>query len=195
MDPDLPLIRALQAGNDSALDELIRRHQEPLLHFVHRYLRDETAARDVVQETFVRAYFKATKFEPRAAVKTWIYAIALNLCRDQSRRIARRREVSVEAIRASQPSAESVDPSPAPDAQSSQRDQFLALQTAIEQLPRRLREALVLFSLDGKSQKETAEILGTTAKTVELRIYRAKSRLRQLLGGVLGDFSREKREN
>lgn len=65
MDPDLPLMEALQAGDDSALNELIDRHREPLFHFVYRYLRDEPVAREVVQETFVRVYFKAKTFAPR----------------------------------------------------------------------------------------------------------------------------------
>ncbi|HWB96070.1 MAG TPA: sigma-70 family RNA polymerase sigma factor [Bryobacteraceae bacterium] len=195
MDPDLPLIRALQAGDDSALDELIRRHQAPLLHFVHRYLRNETAARDVVQETFVRTYFKAPKFEPRASVKTWIYAIAINLCRDESRRMARRRShVSMDepAVGDRAPPL-LADPSPSPDETAGRHDQFSALQAAIEELPRPLREALVLFALDDRSQKETADILGTTPKTVELRVYHAKSRLRQMLRGMLGDSRRDNR--
>src|SRR3989338_605341 len=91
-------MEALQAGDDSALTELIHRHREPLFHFVYRYLRDETVAHEVVQETFVRVYFKVRKFEPRSLAKTWIYAIALNLCRDQSRKLAKRwREVSLNA--------------------------------------------------------------------------------------------------
>ncbi|HVU15460.1 MAG TPA: sigma-70 family RNA polymerase sigma factor [Candidatus Didemnitutus sp.] len=188
MDPDLPLIRALQAGDDSALDELIRRHQAPLLHFVYRYLRNEAAARDVVQETFVRTYFKAPKFEPRAAVKTWMYAIAVNLCRDEARRMMRRRsEVSVdEPVRSEAPPPLLADPNPSPDEMAGRHDQFSALQAAIEELPRPLREALVLFALDERSQKEAADILGTTPKTVELRVYHAKARLRRMLRGVLG---------
>ena len=90
MDPDLPLIEALQAGDESALNELINRHREPLFYFVYRYLRDEMAARDVVQETFVRVFFKARTFRPRSSVKTWIYTIALNLTRDEGRRLGRR---------------------------------------------------------------------------------------------------------
>ena len=68
MDSDLPLIEVIQAGDDSALNELIHRHREPLFHFAFRYLREETAARDVVQETFVRVYFKAGKFTPKSSV-------------------------------------------------------------------------------------------------------------------------------
>lgn len=64
-------------------------------------------------------------------------------------------------------------------------DHFGFLQRAVDQLPVRLREALVLFSLEGKSQRETADILGTTPKTVEFRVYHAKNKLRELLRDIL----------
>lgn len=188
MDPDLPLIEAIQAGDDSALTKLIHRHREPLFHFVYRYLRDETAAGDVVQEAFVRAYFKAPQFQPRATVKTWLYAIALNLCRDQFRRLAkRRREVPLDPLASGNPvSLEPADLRPTPDEAAGQKDRFAVLQRAIDQLPQPLREALILFSLEGKTQKEAADILDTTPKAIETRVYHAKTKLRQWFGSHFG---------
>jgi DNA-directed RNA polymerase specialized sigma24 family protein len=55
-DPDLPLGRALQAGDDRALNELVRKYQEPLFGFICRYIGDEETAQDILQETFVRLY-------------------------------------------------------------------------------------------------------------------------------------------
>jgi RNA polymerase sigma-70 factor (ECF subfamily) len=184
VDPDLPLIEALQAGNESALNELIDRHREPLFYFAFRYLRDETAARDVVQEAFVRVFFKAKTFEPRASVKTWIYAIALNLIRDEGRRLSKhQRNVSLDAPGpGDRPPLEVEDSAPTPDQQTGQKDRFAGLHSAIEKLPHNLRAALVLFCLEGKSQNEAAEILGTTPKTVEMRVAHARQRLRQLMG-------------
>lgn len=183
MDPDLPEIQALQAGDDSALNELISRHREPLFHFVFRYLRDETAARDVVQETFVRVYFKAGKFKPKATVKTWIYTIALNLCRDQGRRLAKRSsDISLNALRpGDQPPLEIADGAPSPVEQAGQGDRFASLKHAIDRLPHKLKSALVLFSLQGYSQKEAADMLETTPKTIELRVAHAKQKLRAIL--------------
>jgi RNA polymerase sigma factor (sigma-70 family) len=185
VDPDLPLIEALQAGGDSALTELIHRHREPLFHFVFRYLRDETAARDVVQETFVRVYFKAAKFTPKFSVKTWVYTIALNLCRDHARRLTKRRgDVSLDAPVATNASrVEVTDNALTPSVRAIQVERFAALQQAINDLPQKLKEALILFSIEERSQKEVAELLETTPKTVELRVYRARTRLREALGG------------
>lgn len=176
MDPDLPLIHALQRGDDSALNELMIRHREPLFHFAFRMVRNEAAARDIVQEAFVRAYFGAAKFKPKATVKTWLYSIALNLTRDHVRRSAKRRgEVSLDAEH--QPT----DLGFSQSADLPRSDEFTLLQRGIDELPAKLREALVLFSLEQKSQREAAEILGTTPKTVELRVYHAKQKLRDWL--------------
>lgn len=187
MDPDLPLIEALRAGDDSALNELINRYREPLFQFVFRYLRNETAARDVVQETFVRAYFKAAKFESRSSVKTWLHAIALNLSREQARRLGKHRgEIALDTSSARRNElTEIADGGPGPNDTTVQRDRAAILQRAIDRLPSSLRDALILFSLEGKSQKEAAEILHTTPKTVELRVYHAKKKLREWLGDLL----------
>ena len=184
MDPDLPLIEALQAGDDSALNELINRHREPLHRFVFRYLRDETAACDVVQETFVRVYFKAGKFAPKSAVKTWIYAIALNLCRDHGRRLGRHRgDISMDApVRDDGPRLEIADTAPGPSTKAVNADRFVLLQRAIDQLPDKLKEVLILYSLEERSQHEVAELLGISPKAVETRVYHAKAKLRVALG-------------
>jgi RNA polymerase sigma factor CnrH len=181
-DPDLPLIQALQTGDDTALNELINRHREALFHFAFRVVRDESAARDVVQETFVRVYFGAVKFKPRATVKTWLYTIALNLSRDHARRRTRQREAfSLDASTDPAARPEVVDGAPLANDAAGRHDEFALLQQAIDHLPQHLREALVLFCIDGKSQREAADILGTTPKTVELRVYHAKKKLREWL--------------
>jgi len=181
VDPDLPLIQALQAGDDSALNELMNRHREPLYRFLHRYLRDETATRDVAQETFVRLYFKANQFKPHALVKTWLYTIAVNLARDHLRKTAkRRRDVSLGEIGTS--SVDMADTGSVPGDRIVRRESVAKLQQAIDRLPDPLREALVLFAIEGKSQKEAADMLAITPKTVELRVYHAKKKLREWLG-------------
>lgn len=184
MDPDLPLIEALQAGDDSALTELINRHRESLFRFVLRYVQNEAVARDLLQETFVRGYFKVRSFEPRASVKTWLFTIALNLCRDRARRITRHpAEFSLD-LPPSNASVEShvEDSGPSPSEITAAREQAGQLERAIAGLPTSLREPLILFSLEERSQKEVAEILGITPKAVETRVYQAKAKLRILFG-------------
>src|SRR5258707_12704021 len=84
-DPDLALVRALQAGEDRALETLMDRHQEGVFRFVFRHISNEADAIELTQDAFVRAYFNIGKFRPTAKFVTWLYHIALNLCRDHSR--------------------------------------------------------------------------------------------------------------
>ncbi len=183
----MPLIEAIQAGEDLALNELIQRHREPLFRFAFRYLRDETAARDVAQETFVRGYFKAGTFRPQSTVKTWLYTIATNLCRDRLRRLGKHRhDISIDVPHEDGGHTELADAQPIPSEQTAQSDRFKFLQRAIDQLPHRLKLPLILCALEGKSQKEAAEIIGTTPKAVELRIHHAKVKLRDALGDSQG---------
>ena len=84
-DPDLALVRALQAGEERALNTLIDRHHEGLYRFVFRHISNEDEAIELTQKAFVRAYLNIQKFRPTAKFVTWLYHIALNLCRDYAR--------------------------------------------------------------------------------------------------------------
>ena len=97
-DPDLPLIQALQRGTDRTLDELMQRHKEPLFRFIYRYVLNEEEARDLLQETFIRVYFKRDQYRPSAKFSTWLYHIALNLCRDHARSHAGKQERLTESL-------------------------------------------------------------------------------------------------
>ncbi|HZS18786.1 MAG TPA: sigma-70 family RNA polymerase sigma factor [Candidatus Udaeobacter sp.] len=181
-DPDLPLVRALQAGDQNALEELIRKYQEPLFRFIYRYAGDEQTARDLLQETFVRLYFNARKFKPRAKFSTWLYTIAANLCRDYARSSQQqkaRMTISVETF--DQDETRISDTAALPSEALASAERLAAVQAAISELPHKLKTALILFSLENRSQAECAELLGVSAKTVETRVYRA----RRILGKKL----------
>ena len=73
-DPDLELVRALQAGEESALGELMGRHEEAIFRFFYRYLTNATDAADLTQETFVRVFFRIQQFQPAAKFSVWLTA-------------------------------------------------------------------------------------------------------------------------
>ena len=184
-DADLELVRALQAGTDSALDSLMERHREPIFRFVRGYVVNEADAVELTHETFVRAYFNIGKFTPTAKFATWLYRIALNLCRDH----AKSRRVKHAGITDSltpidgDTTAESDLPTSgrAPDEEAQSAEIMRALDGAIAQLPHDLRTALVLSVMEQRSHQECAELLETTPKTIETRIYRARKLLSELM--------------
>ena len=83
---DEQLVLELQAGETDSLGHLVARWEQPLFRFVYRLLSKREDARDVCQETFLRILTKADRFQQGARFSTWMYQIALNLCRDQMRR-------------------------------------------------------------------------------------------------------------
>jgi len=186
VDADLPLLEAIRRGDERALEALMERHQAPLFYFALRYSGNELDAREVVQETFVRAYFKAGSFQPRSKVKTWLFTIALNLCRDAGRRRSRAPNFASldQPTTEDRPPLEAVDDGITADERAARMEELDHLRQAIDKLPDKLKAPLVLCVLEQRSHKEAADLLSTTTKTVELRIYRAKKKLRKRMGNI-----------
>jgi len=179
---DQQLICRLQNGDDLALNEIISRYQARLHSYTYRFVGDADEAADLVQETFVRVYFKRGKYKPTGKFRTWLYTIAGNLCRDWIRARKRRPLQYVEQIFDKQ----LVDSGDLDRMSDRIRDPAQLLMAeeknkrtiaAIDRLPTDLKQALILFSLEGNSQEETGVLLGCSAKAVETRVYRAKKLL------------------
>lgn len=185
-DADLALVEALQSGDNSALDQLMDRHQEALFRFIRGYVQNEADATELTQEAFVRAYFNISRFKPTAKFATWVYRIALNLCRDHAKSSRTRNAARTESLSAEDDSEGTFQrglpaPSETPAESAITREKMAALDAAIAQLPHDLRAALVMTVLEQRSQQECAELLDTTPKTIETRVYRA----RKLLVGLM----------
>ena len=180
-DPDLILVQALQVGKDQALNALMDRHREGLFRFVLRHVHNEADAMELAMETFVRAYFNIEKFRPAAKFATWLYHIALNLCRDHVR--SRAYQYSLQTVSFDAPAQEGDDPSlllateGRPDQKADRVEELTALEKAISELPEDLKNAFILVALEDRPQAETAELLGISLKAVEMRVYRARKLL------------------
>ena len=180
-DPDLALVQALKGGEDQALDTLMERHRDALFRFVLRYVRNEEDALELTTETFVRAYFNIDKFRPAAKFTTWLYQIALNLCRDHLR--SRAYQYSLKTVSIDSPAQEGGDADllptreQAPDQKADRLEEIGALDRAISELPEDLKNALIWTVLEARPQAEIAEILGISPKAVEVRVYRARKQL------------------
>lgn len=181
MTPDAPqptdeaLASALRRGDDTALDALMLRWQVPLRAFLYRHLQNEADALDLAQDTFVRIYRHRENYREGARFSTWMFQIALNLCRDQGRRRTRRPLVALDAA------PEQTDARPAPDTATIDGERTAAVRAAIAALPEKLRAPLLLSAYEEKSHAEIAEIVGGTTKAVETRVARARELLRQKL--------------
>ncbi len=181
-DPDLPTVRALQAGDDSALDELMARHQEAIFRFICRHVASEADAVELAQEVFIRAYFHIASYKPEAKSANWLYHIALNLCRDFAKSRRAKQAAITDSISAPVPErvrAERELPSdtPTPAEEAVLNEKMRVLEKGMQQLPPDLRTALILAVFEQRSHQECADLLDTTAKTIETRVHRARKLL------------------
>jgi len=172
-DPDLPLLHRIAHGDAAACAELVDRHLASLHATAFRLLGDASEAEDVCQDVFLAAWQAARDWQPgRARFRTWMLRVATNACHDRHRKRRPEQADVLEAL-----------PSTAPDPEQrtdrAQREQHLAV--AMQQLPQRQREALVLFHYQGCSQIEAAGILDISVDALESLLARGRRRLRELL--------------
>jgi RNA polymerase sigma factor (sigma-70 family) len=173
--PEAAYIRAAQGGDMAAFEWLVRQHEERLFNFCCRWLRCVEDAREVCQDTFVRAWQALPEFEGRAKLSTWLYQIALNLCRDRTKsRSARQRENTTTIDDLAQPP---LCPQNAPDMSADWRSEMQKLERGLALLPEKLRTALMLTAMEGLSHEECAEVLNCSVRGTEGRIYRARQML------------------
>lgn len=169
------------AGRQAAYRELLGRHREPVFRLVRGSIGDGDAALDVTQEAFIAAFAALKSYDGTRPFKTWVSRIAINKCRDWARRRAVRRFFSFALpIEAAVTIADEAIPA---DRQLADRADLARVQDAISKLPMAIREPLILRTIEGLSQNETAQVLGISEKAVETRLYRARNKLAEVLRG------------
>lgn len=177
---DAELAALALAGRQAAYRELLTRHREAVFRLVRATIGDPTEALDVTQEAFVSAFAALKRYDAERPFVVWLKRIALNKCRDWARRRAVRsfftRAVPLEDA------LTIADDAALADTQVADRTELARVSVAITRLPTRLREVLLLRTVDGLGQSEAADVLGVSGKTIETRLYRARAKLKDLLG-------------
>jgi len=185
--PDAELMRRLQNGEDSALNELMNRWQQPLVGFIFRYVGNQADAMDLAQETFVRVYENRRRYKPSAKFSSWLFTIATNLSLNLSRWQKRHPTVTLDGYtQDSIPLIETlVATTDQPSTSAEHKERAVAVRQAIQALPHDLRTTLLLFQYQDLSYDEIATVLGCSSKAVETRLYRARAILRDQLADVI----------
>ena len=169
------------AGRQAAFAEIVRRYRQPMFRLSRAFLGDADEALDVTQEAFVAAYQALSRYDPNRSMQAWLTTIAVNKCRDWARKRAVRRFLSF-ALPNDEQVQSIVDEQVPIDDAAGDRQELDRVTRAISTLPANLKEPLVLRTIEGLSQAETAEVLGISQKAVETRLYRARARLLEKLG-------------
>jgi RNA polymerase sigma-70 factor, ECF subfamily len=188
---DEELVARSIGGDMESFNQLVVRWERPIYALAYRVIGREEDARDVCQETFLRAFRSINGFRGQAKFSSWLYRIALNLCRDWIRR--ERRSPTVQApegvdvieLAAEQGPTESIEDL------VSRQDVGRCVQVAMQALSEDQRTAIILKEYQGLTFQEIADLLGCPLSTVKTRLYQGLTVLRRELEkqGVVDPFA------
>lgn len=181
------LIRAAQAGDRAAFEQLVRAYDQSILRLAMNMLRSPEDARDIYQETFLRVYRNLGQFRFDCSFHTWVYRIATNLCLDQLRRRKVRREEPA-VLATEEGTVDRMDSVPEERADG---DPLRSLESG--QIRKRVREALAdltprertVFEMrhyDGMRLRNIGDVLGTSEEAAKNCLFRATQKMRAALG-------------
>src|SRR6266581_1503654 len=173
---DEELVEACLAGEDSAFDVLLGRWEKRIRGAIYRLVGSDEEARDLCQEAFLKAYKSLRSFKQEARFSSWLYQIALNLCRDRIRRRRGKTMVSLDELEEGGAAMPVAGPTALDLLQ--ERDTSRLVAQAIEALPDEQREVIILKEYQGLTFLEIAQVLDVPISTVKTRLYRGLDQLR-----------------
>ncbi|HNX97830.1 MAG TPA: sigma-70 family RNA polymerase sigma factor [Candidatus Aminicenantes bacterium] len=167
---DCELLRRVAGGDETAFALLLKRHQDKIYALIYRYVHDAAAAEDLCQDTFFKVWKYARTFRGQAAVRTWLYRLAVNTCLNyrEKQRIRPRTLPLTADIQSDGGQADD-------ELRAAGREELL--QQALSRLPERQRMAVLLASFSGHSYEEIAQIMDVSLGAVESLLFRARQNL------------------
>jgi RNA polymerase sigma-70 factor (ECF subfamily) len=205
---DRDLCAALRRGESGAYDRLVTLYHAPLRRVALSYVRSPAVADEVVQDTWIAVMRGIGRFEERSSLKTWIFRILANTAKTRAEREARTVPLSSLAGEPDDDDGPAVDPGRFLDQQHARwpghwasppkrwdeqpaerlegRETLDALRAAIEELPAKQRQVIVLRDVEGWDAQEVCDLLGLSEANQRVLLHRARSKVRQALEGILG---------
>lgn len=171
------LIVRLQRSDAAAITHVFEQHHIPVRAFAQRLLGDIEAAEDLVQDVFVSLPSAVGRFRGECSLRTFLVSIAVNRAKNHVRAAARRRAALARLAREPSPSGGD------PEQELVRQELAGRLMLALDALPLEQRVVVVLSEIEERSSTEIATIVGVPDGTVRTRLFHAKRKLRELLGG------------
>ena len=171
---DFSLIKAFNAGEETAFNDLVNRHKEKVRNLIYLNLGSTSSIDDISQEVFLAVYRKLKQFRFQSQFTTWLYTITINKIRDHVRK---QKIMSVFSAFSSDDTENVVEP-------GSFKENFDVnemVRDAVAKLPRKLKEPLILRDFEGMSYQEIADTTGIEIATIKSRIFRARESLKKML--------------
>jgi RNA polymerase sigma-70 factor (ECF subfamily) len=179
---DEELVARSKTGDTESFNQLVRRWERPIFALAYRTLGREEDARDVTQETFLRAFRALSGFKGDAKFSSWLYRIAVNLCRDWMRKERRAPLVAMPEGVALEDAAVARGPIETVEDLAARAELGREVAKAMQYLPAEQRQAIILKEYHGLTFQEIADLMRCPLSTVKTRVYQGLSTLRKQLG-------------
>jgi RNA polymerase sigma-70 factor (ECF subfamily) len=189
MTTDAEMVEAVREGDATAYRGLVEKYQGRVYNVIYGMVRNREDARELTQETFVKAYRNLHGFRSDARFYTWIYRIAMNLSIDFTRRRKRAPVSGLEediATRDAEGSISEVHHADSPRRTLERKQLYKSIMNALDELPEQQKQVILLREIEGLSYREIADVLGVAEGTVMSRLFYARKKLQKLLATERG---------
>lgn len=163
------------------LDDWMNKYGRDVLNFAFSYVHNYHQAEDITQEVFLRAFSKRDSFRGTSSLRTWLLSITANRCKDYLRSWSHRKMVHDEEGIKQMSSPAFVEQTVV---ESMERN---AVWSAVNQLPVKYREVIILYYQRDLSGQEIAQVLGVSEQNVRTRLHRGRTLLKEILGERVGE--------
>ena len=179
---DEKLIKIVQNGDDIAFNEIVNRYRDKLLNYINGFMNEIAVSENLVQDTLLKAYTNADKYQEIAKFSTWIYTIAKNCALTEYRKIKRRKTFSFSQLsnKDNEFTLERIQGEENQDL-SSDTETYNAIRGAISKLPGEFREIIILKDIQEHSYDEISTITSLALGTVKSRINRGRKKLKEII--------------
>lgn len=168
---------------DKEIKRLINSYGNDVLRIAYIYLKDKHLAEDVFQEVFIKVYKNFEKFQGKSSEKTWILTITMNTCKDVLRSSWLKKIIRLEDNDYSD--SQLKDTSESLDTTVIKKIEYNELLNEVMNLPRKYKEAIILYYYEKISTSEISKILKIPEGTVRSRLFRAREMLKYNIGGKI----------
>ena len=184
---DLRCVAATRDGHPDAFGDIVRRYQDRIFNTIYRLLGDYEEAKDLAQQTFLRAYMSLDRFRGNSSFYTWLYRIGVNAALDERKKRSRNPHLVGDSIvLASEEDGRHVSSDPDDPAERVlTREREQAVTKAITSLDELHRSVLVLRDIEGMDYDEICEVLSCPRGTVKSRLHRARLVLKEKLKDMM----------
>jgi RNA polymerase sigma-70 factor (ECF subfamily) len=178
IDEDARDVQRVLAGEINVFERIVRRWQGPIINLAYRFCRERGLAEEIAQDVFLKAFRSLASWRQESRFSTWLYALALNLCRSRMRKWR-------PDLRSLEDAGEIVDPDQ-PEDHYERVEESEIVRCLVLQLPRKYREAIVMFYFHEMNLTEAAATLKIPEGTLKARLHRGRALLRRKIDSSPG---------